>query len=251
MDNKNLRIKIIGDRLKQFRIDNNISQKDLAASIETSVQTITQIETYKREASLDLIEKYAIFFNLSIEDIVKDIVTVNKSKDIITVLEIAQAAILEAFPVRIPVYSHRELLDPKIADIKPIDNIYWTKEKIKNRNLFAVHVQTGNLYPDINVNDRLIIDPDLPISSGIGICFDGRARSNFANSQGAHIVKYEAAENNKYVFSNNFDEVKRKVKEGFYKGMAIQKVTPLSIRGINVIYPNLETGVDLNSMRSK
>ena len=250
MDTKNIRSKIIGDRLKQLRLDNNISQKDLAASIETSVQTITQVETYNREASLDLIEKYAIFFNMGIEDIVKDIVTVTKSKNITNQLEIAQAAILEAFPVEIPVYSHRELLDPKITDIKPIDIIYWTKDKIKNRNLFAVHVQTANLYPDINVNDRLIIDPDLPVSPGIGLCFDGRARSNFANTQGVHIVKFEAAENNKYVFSNNFDEVKRELKKGFYKGMAIQKLTPLPIRGINVIYPNLETGVDLNSMRS-
>ena len=44
--------------------------------------------------------------------------------------------------------------------------------------------------------------------------------------------------------------LKRELKKGFYKGMAIQKLTPLPIRGINVIYPNLDIGVDINSMRS-
>ncbi len=244
--------KIIINRLKNLRINNKISQKDLAASIGTSVQTITQIETFNREPSLDLIEKYGVFFNVGIEEIVKDIIpTTSKVRSVEEELDKAKESILNIFPVAIPVYSHREYLDPKIKNLTTIDRIYWHKDKLKNRNLFAIHVQTANLYPDIETNDRLIIDPDLPLSSGIGLCFDGRSRSNFANSQGIHLVNFQAGENGKFYYNNNFDEVRRLVKPNFYKGMAIQKISPLPIRGINLVHKDLEAGIDLESMRRK
>ena len=243
------RKKIIGTRLKSLRLENGISQKDLANSIETSVQTITQIETFRREPTLDIIEKYSNYFSIPIEDIVRGLNQISKSLNIESTLDTARNLILEAMPIEIPVYSHREFLDPK-KQAKPIDKIYWYREKINNRNLFAIHVQTANLDPDIQVNDRIIIDPDLPICPGFGLRYDGRARSNFSNTKGVHVVRFEAAEKGKYVSSNNYDDVRRIVEKNMYKGMVIQIIRYVPIRGLNVVHKNLEEGVDINSMRS-
>jgi len=57
------------NNIKQLRNKMNISQKDLAESLNVSRQTINAIETGKFDPSLTLTIKITRFFNKSLEEI--------------------------------------------------------------------------------------------------------------------------------------------------------------------------------------
>jgi putative transcriptional regulator len=57
------------NNIKQLRNEMNISQKDLAESLNVSRQTINAIETGKFDPSLTLTIKITRFFNKSLEEI--------------------------------------------------------------------------------------------------------------------------------------------------------------------------------------
>ena len=57
------------NNIKQLRNEINISQKDLAESLNVSRQTINAIETGKFDPSLTLTIKITRFFNKSLEEI--------------------------------------------------------------------------------------------------------------------------------------------------------------------------------------
>ena len=57
------------NNIKQLRNEMNISQKDLAESLNVSRQTINAIETGKFDPSLTLTIKITRYFNKSLEEI--------------------------------------------------------------------------------------------------------------------------------------------------------------------------------------
>ena len=57
------------NNIKKLRNEMNISQKDLAESLNVSRQTINAIETGKFDPSLTLTIKITRFFNKSLEEI--------------------------------------------------------------------------------------------------------------------------------------------------------------------------------------
>ena len=54
-----LNIKIIGRRVKEFRLQGRLSQADLAERVDMSVAYISQIETGKKQASLESLVRIA------------------------------------------------------------------------------------------------------------------------------------------------------------------------------------------------
>lgn len=60
---------MIKNKIKYYRAQNNISQKQLATDLEVSRQTIYAIEKHIYNPSLELSLKIAQYFNVSVEDI--------------------------------------------------------------------------------------------------------------------------------------------------------------------------------------
>ncbi|MEN8905737.1 MAG: helix-turn-helix transcriptional regulator [Clostridiales bacterium] len=59
--------KKFGDQLKDLRIENNLTQKDIAEKFNTGKSTISNYETNNRLPDINVIAKYAEFFGVSID----------------------------------------------------------------------------------------------------------------------------------------------------------------------------------------
>lgn len=63
--------KVITNRIKVFRAEFNLTQKDLAQKVGATRQTIISIEKGKYNPSLELAFKIAEIFEVGIEDVFK------------------------------------------------------------------------------------------------------------------------------------------------------------------------------------
>lgn len=59
----------VHNKIKKIREERGIAQKDAAAALDVSRQTMTAIENMKYNPSLELTLKIAKFFSLSVEEI--------------------------------------------------------------------------------------------------------------------------------------------------------------------------------------
>lgn len=59
----------VNNKIKQIREEREIAQKDMAAALGVSRQTMTAIENMKYNPSLELTLKISKFFSLSVEEI--------------------------------------------------------------------------------------------------------------------------------------------------------------------------------------
>lgn len=55
------------ERIKELREDNDMSQEKLSKLLNIGQQTLSQYESNKRKLPIDLLEKYAVIFNVSID----------------------------------------------------------------------------------------------------------------------------------------------------------------------------------------
>ncbi|WP_282926785.1 LexA family protein [Helcococcus kunzii] len=60
-------MKTFGERLKDLRIKNNLSQEELGNIIGVTRQTISNYEKGKRDANYEVLEMFADFFNVNID----------------------------------------------------------------------------------------------------------------------------------------------------------------------------------------
>lgn len=65
-------------RIKDLRIDNDLTKKELAIRLEISERTLTRYESGECEPTISILIKMALIFNVSIDYIsgIKDITTV-------------------------------------------------------------------------------------------------------------------------------------------------------------------------------
>ncbi len=244
--------KILADKLKELRISTGISQKDLSEGLDVSIQTITSIESYKRAVSLNLLRSYSIYFNMNLSTFFDDTIdTSENSLNYESEIENIKKKLLNILPIQIPCYSHRELFNPKFPKQQSIayalrSGDYYSKH---GKDLYMVQVQTNNLYPDVLANDRIVVDPKLPVDTGIGIVYrKNHKRDHFNNENGAMIIRFEKTESGNILFANNFTKnhlqtpIKRELKENEYKGMVIQIIRPVLVKGINTTYKDLPIG---------
>lgn len=57
----------IGDRIKELRLEQGLNQRDLAAKMNISNSTLSQYETGQRAPSDDMKDRFACYFNVSID----------------------------------------------------------------------------------------------------------------------------------------------------------------------------------------
>ena len=55
------------ERIRELREDNDMSQEKLSKLLNIGQQTLSQYESNKRKLPIDLLEKYAEIFNVSID----------------------------------------------------------------------------------------------------------------------------------------------------------------------------------------
>ena len=244
--------KLLADKLKELRVSTSISQKDLAEALDVSILTISSIEGHKRAVSLPLLRSYSIYFNMNLSTFFDD--TIDTSENNLNYefeIESIKKKLINILPVQIPCYSHTELFNPKFPKQEPIayalrSGGYYSKH---GKDLYMVQVQTNNLYPDVLANDRIVVDPKLSVDTGIGVVYrKNHKRDHFNNETGAMIIKFEKTESGNILFANNFTKnhlqtpIKRELKENEYKGMVIQIIRPVLVKGINTTYKDLPIG---------
>lgn len=64
-----LNVKIIGRRVKELRLQERLSQADLAERIDMSVTYISHIETGKKQASLETLVRIAEVFGVTVNNL--------------------------------------------------------------------------------------------------------------------------------------------------------------------------------------
>ena len=62
----------IGEKLKALRLQHGLTTRQLAKALETSQAQISRIENGLRQPSGDLIVKMADFFNISLDQLMRD-----------------------------------------------------------------------------------------------------------------------------------------------------------------------------------
>ena len=250
--NISLEEKALADKLKELRISTGISQKELAEALSVSIQTITSIEGHKRAASLPLLRSYTIYFNLNLSTFFNDTIdSTENSMNYESEIENIKNKLINILPVQIPCYSHRELYNPKFPKLKAISYALRTGDYYSKRgkDLYMIQVQTNNLYPEVLANDRIVVDPTVEVDTGIGIVYrKNHKRDHFNNEAGAMIIRFEKTESGQILFANNFTKnhlqtpIKRELKENEYKGMVIQIIRPVLVKGVNTTYKDLPIG---------
>ncbi|SDC32969.1 DNA-binding transcriptional regulator, XRE-family HTH domain [Succiniclasticum ruminis] len=70
----------IGQRIRQERLRNRLSQEQLAELTESSPQYISHIETARKKASLEMILKIANSLDVSVDQLIADNLTSNQYK---------------------------------------------------------------------------------------------------------------------------------------------------------------------------
>ena len=63
--------KKLGKRIQELRIKNGLKQSELAEKVGIATKHQSCIETGKNYPSADLVEKYAITFNIDVEDLLR------------------------------------------------------------------------------------------------------------------------------------------------------------------------------------
>ncbi|MBS40903.1 MAG: hypothetical protein CMM83_04165 [Rhodospirillales bacterium] len=159
--------KIISDRLINARKLANKSQREISKLMDKSPAWLSQIEAGAIAISTeDLIKLSAIYGTTPGQIIDINPTMAMGNLDLQEVLDSFYMKISNSLPVEIPVYLHS---DYTIAGTpQPIDYIYWSRNKVSNRELILIHYQTKNLEPVIIPNDRLVIQTNSAPSPGIG-----------------------------------------------------------------------------------
>lgn len=78
----------LGERLKQLRLNKNISQKDLAKHFNIARSTLSQYESNQREPSLQMLLKISDYFNVSVDELLKDHCTNDEGLHVSTIKQI-------------------------------------------------------------------------------------------------------------------------------------------------------------------
>ncbi len=237
MDYKN----IIATRLKSLRVAGKYTQNELARILDTSQQNIQLWESQKRTPTIEILVAYCTYFNIKPSSLIDILLPQNIGEiSIENIVDNFKAELLSVLPDRLPIYSQRVFGNPKYPTQQPHDYIYWSKKRVNGRRLYLIQVQTPNMYPDIKTNDRIIVDPDLPISNGAAVIINKEKRVNFDNQLGASIVRVTQSADGKFYYNNNFRPKNLELKDYMYQGMVIQVITAVQVEGLYPSYEQIE-----------
>lgn len=124
--------KTLGERIKELREDNDISQKDFAMKINVSNTTLSMYESNKRVPSDDVKKKIADYFNVSLDYLmgVSDI-RIAASKQIqLSAKEIKEKLSYDEFMETAKAFFMDASEEDREAITRDISNLYWESKQI-------------------------------------------------------------------------------------------------------------------------
>ena len=242
---------IIANQLKELRLKDGLTQKQLGDYIGVSFQTIQKYENAKITPNLEIIYKYCTFFSLKAGYFLGGVLPLNtgeksysESKEDVrkSLREIEKK--LDAYePFEIPVYSQKTH-NQNVTIEKAYDFTYWSNQRVNGRkNIFVLQSQMSCMYPQISPNDRLVVDPSLPISEGLAIIQHGKLRKAFG-TVGSSVVTLKKIDDKFYYVNNKLEGTQisqkpRLLKKNYYTGMIIQVNRSIQFNGSNPIHHDL------------
>lgn len=87
--------KLIGNKIKQFRKDKGLTQKELATKLGVAEITIRKYESGDREPKLDQLQKIASALDVAVEELIKGDVPITNQEKLKYLIDTAQVTTIE------------------------------------------------------------------------------------------------------------------------------------------------------------
>ena len=256
--------KRVGARLRSFREEMNFSLADASMNCGKglSAQYLSMVENGTKIPSMDLLISLARLYRKSLSALVSDgFNTINYNKQKITDSWKEQLTHLhESVPLEIPVYKQVNYKNPDVINAteegvtgqEPYDYVLWGKRKAEDRlnngkGLFIIQLQTTNLSPQYNVNDRIIFEPVpfeelIHYSQSVVAIYNGTPRADFNGSKGVSLVWISVEEKQrpvpdplnpnpikKVVYKNHGTDTWKELTKKHYLGLGIQVIKSMIV----------------------
>ncbi len=242
---------IIANKFKELRIKEGWTQTQIAEQVGVSFQTIQKYENGKITPNLEIIYKYSTLFSLKAGYFLGSVLPLNtgetsyadSKEDVRKSLREIEKKLDSYEPFEVPVYSQKTH-NQKVSREEAYDFTYWSKNRVDGReNIFVLQSQMSCMYPQVNPNDRLVVDPNLPISEGLAIIQHGKVRKAFG-TVGSSVVLIKKIDDKFYYVNNKLEGTQisqkpRLLKKNYYTGMVIQVNRSIQYNGSNQIHNDL------------
>ncbi len=140
--------KYIGNKIRNFREQKNLTQEEVAEYLNTTPQTISRYEIGDRKTNQDILFKLAEYFRVSINDFFPPL-----SFDNASLIDI------QTDTIQIPVLSTIKAGTAIEAQTDIIEYVDIPKEWIKGgKSYYGLKISGDSMYPKYNENDIVIFE---------------------------------------------------------------------------------------------
>lgn len=140
--------KYIGNKIRNFREQKNLTQEEVAEYLNTTPQTISRYEIGDRKTNQDILFKLAEYFRVSINDFFPPL-----SFDNASLIDI------QTDTIQIPVLSTIKAGTAIEAQADIIEYVDIPKEWIKGgKSYYGLKISGDSMYPKYNENDIVIFE---------------------------------------------------------------------------------------------
>ena len=140
--------KFVGEKIKYFRLQKNITQQELGEYLGTTSQTISRYESGILEANQDILYKLAEYFKISINDFFPPL-TFDNGSIVELDSDTIQIPVLGTIKAGIPIEAQQDILE--YVDIPK----EWTKG---DKKFYGLKISGDSMYPNYLENDIVIFE---------------------------------------------------------------------------------------------
>ena len=182
--------KYVGERIRHYRTNKNITQQELGEYLNTTSQTISRYESGILEANQDILFKLAEYFKISINDFFPPLTFDN-----------AELIDINSNIVKIPVYGTIKAGIPIESQSDIIEYVEIPKQwTIGGKKFYGLKISGDSMFPKYNENDIVIFeqndDKELYNGKDVAVMING-TESTFkkilVNEQGIVLQPYNTS----------------------------------------------------------
>lgn len=207
------------DRLKQYRLDNNLTQDELADKLFVSRQAISKYETGRGYPSIDILTELAKLMGISVDELITSeeltketlysVETSRKNKKNIVILAVCVALVVIVSIVSIIISATTSPSSPEeespyvlIGVVGTLDEVIPSEDNIRDNKMFGYcYLHNGEQYIGKGYNLSFLNSSLSDKSNG----FDMNVTVSRSHSQGALYEVYLNKQDNQYYFEKSCD----------------------------------------------
>lgn len=140
--------KYIGNKIRYFREQKNLTQEEVAEYLNTTPQTISRYEIGDRKTNQDILFKLAEYFKVSINDFFPPL-SFDNAKIINITNDTIQVPVLGTIKAGIPINAQQDIIE--YIDIPK----EWAKG---NKTYYGLKISGDSMYPKYSENDIVIFE---------------------------------------------------------------------------------------------